>query len=492
MRRSLGRAARSLAVAGALFGLVDATQAQPLFRFWGSKTTTSQPPATPAGVNPLERLEEIQVELAWLSDPSTFPCPLTAKVRGRLLEVGGLAPNQPIKQQALELARQSCSLPIADAIKIRPGVGGRHPSTEPMESLARTAATALAKTFGERVHEVQVQAQDTGQLILSGTVFSYEEMLNISRLLRQVHGVSSIDNQLTVTPTMSQGQMVTLISSDGRLALSTEAAPPAPPAPPGPQALPAPPAPSNPPAPPTLTAVVPQPEYQATLPLTATSIQPANSSMPAGPTGRLLPIAAQAPAPIPVQNQPLPSIDYPHPEVKNPLLTPPPVPQSLKTNSALKSATPDTPYSGAYHTPLTTTALPTGNMKLLPNISNASTLQPVAGGSFSTNGATRSATGPSSGDQVAAGVVFLDDSGSSKTKGAKAPQATITPAMLQYRVEAACAGLARDVQVEVMPDGIWAIKVRVLSNLDKQVTEKIMRLEEMVSPRMRLELTLLP
>ena len=54
------------------FGVVETSQAQ-LFRFWGSRTATIQQPVAPPVANPLQRLEEIKVELAWLSDPALVP-----------------------------------------------------------------------------------------------------------------------------------------------------------------------------------------------------------------------------------------------------------------------------------------------------------------------------------------------------------------------------------------------------------------------------------
>lgn len=498
MRRSLGRAARTLAVAGAFLGLVDASQAQ-LFRFWGSKTTASQPPAPPpTAINPLHRLEEIKVELAWMNDPSTFPCPMTARVRGRLLEVSGLAPNQPVKQLALELAHQTTSMPIADSIKIKPGVAARPPSTEPMESLANNAATLLARTFSDRSHDLQIQAQATGQLVLTGTVLSYEEKLNISRVLRQVRGVTSIDNQLTVAPSVNHGQMVTFITSDGRLALSGEAAQPAAPPPASSIALPAAQEPSAAPASPPAKVEARQPEFKPAMPLTMVPVKQAESLKPIVPASPLKPVSAQGPAPVSAPLQPLTPIHSAAVEPKNPLLIPPPVPQGLKPVTSFKNAPFATTYAGASRMP--EAAPPASTTKLVPVSTASSTplppLRPVTASTTSSTFPSRlvstSSTTPSSGDQISDGVAFIEESGASRTAGAKAPQPAVTPALLQRRVEVACAGLARDVKVEVMPDGTWTVRVKVPGNLDKQVTEKVLRLEEMSSPRIKLELTLLP
>src|SRR5262245_20317178 len=48
------------------------------------------------------RLAEIKVELAWLTDPITFPYQLAARVCGSSLEVGGIVPNDVLRQRALQ------------------------------------------------------------------------------------------------------------------------------------------------------------------------------------------------------------------------------------------------------------------------------------------------------------------------------------------------------------------------------------------------------
>src|SRR5262245_10834839 len=51
------------------------------------------------------RRTEIQVELAWLSDPLTFACMLQARADGPNLEVRGFVPSQAVREHALKLAR---------------------------------------------------------------------------------------------------------------------------------------------------------------------------------------------------------------------------------------------------------------------------------------------------------------------------------------------------------------------------------------------------
>src|SRR5262245_13292803 len=97
------RAARwSLLVAGAV-GLAAPASAQ-LGRLLPAHSTPAIPATAPSLTEAQSKLAQIKVELAWLTDPATFPWPLTARVSGTVLHVGGEVPSQAIRQQALKIA----------------------------------------------------------------------------------------------------------------------------------------------------------------------------------------------------------------------------------------------------------------------------------------------------------------------------------------------------------------------------------------------------
>src|SRR5262245_48834072 len=104
MRRALRRACWALAAAGSL-GLAAPAAAQ----------TTPAPGQPPAWATS-RRATEIEVELAWLADPVTCPCPLTAHVTGPTLEVRGSVPSMFARAQALKLARERSQLAVIDSL----------------------------------------------------------------------------------------------------------------------------------------------------------------------------------------------------------------------------------------------------------------------------------------------------------------------------------------------------------------------------------------
>src|SRR5947209_7383224 len=56
------------------------------------------------------RFTEIQVELAWMADPVTFPYFLEARVKGTNLELRGYVPSKAARTQAVNLAKLNCPL----------------------------------------------------------------------------------------------------------------------------------------------------------------------------------------------------------------------------------------------------------------------------------------------------------------------------------------------------------------------------------------------
>lgn len=212
----------ALLVAGAV-GVASPAPAQ-LGKFLTGRPAASQPVRmTPISSPQLSEaqsmLEQVRVELAWLSDPATFPWPLTAHATGGVLQVSGEAPNQAVRQQALRIAGANSSLSVVDGIKIneslvRPvGVGGDEP-------LAKTAPAHLQKYMGEQSSNVQVSVRGNGQVVVTGTIGSHEEKLAVSQCLRAVNGCTSVVNQLRVNTVMQEGRPHSVVSIDGRLVVS--------------------------------------------------------------------------------------------------------------------------------------------------------------------------------------------------------------------------------------------------------------------------------
>ena len=160
------------------------------------------------------RLEEMKVELALLGDPTTFPYHLAAHVEGPSLQVRGFVPNDAVRKRTLELARTSTVLTVADGLKIHPKLSMRI-AGEPPETLEKGAIKLLTANFPEAVEGIEVKAKVNGQVILTGSIRSYEEKLLVSRLMRRLTGCTSVVNQLKVIPVVRDGSSLTMVTADG-------------------------------------------------------------------------------------------------------------------------------------------------------------------------------------------------------------------------------------------------------------------------------------
>src|SRR5436309_269817 len=109
-----------LAALLASLSLVHSADAQ-IWRWFGPKAADKNPPAKPAQPDP-RRATEVNVEVAWLADPVTFPYYLEAHVAGSQLEVRGYVPSKAVREQALRIAQVYSSLPVADSMKEHPSL----------------------------------------------------------------------------------------------------------------------------------------------------------------------------------------------------------------------------------------------------------------------------------------------------------------------------------------------------------------------------------
>jgi hypothetical protein len=173
---------------------------QPLKGIFGTKTAVEQ-----KSLNG-NRMAEIQVELAWLSDRITFPYYLEAHLKGSNLEVRGYVPTKTVREQAINLAKLNCPLPVIDALKEHPSLGVRQVRRAP-DQLKSSVQTALRETFPGL--QLDVHCLSDGTVQISGAVRSFEQKLAISTSLRRLHGCMNVVNFTEVGSGDASGQHAT-------------------------------------------------------------------------------------------------------------------------------------------------------------------------------------------------------------------------------------------------------------------------------------------
>jgi hypothetical protein len=160
----------------------------------GKKLTAQATPVVPTQD---QRLVEIQIELAWLAEPITFPHYLKACLRADRLHVEGYVPNALARDEALRLARAHCPVAVIDEIKIISGLVFRPMTASPLQ-MQRAAEAALRRVYTRQASTFTVACTPEGRVTVAGTVGSFDEKLGVSRLLRYLPGCAAIVNQLRV------------------------------------------------------------------------------------------------------------------------------------------------------------------------------------------------------------------------------------------------------------------------------------------------------
>jgi hypothetical protein len=190
-----------LRVLGVLLLLVAAglawAQERPWLRLFGPRGDNKTAAARPAATDP-RRLAEIQVEIAWLADPATFPYYLEARAVSSGLEVRGYVPSKAIHEHALNLARVYSTLPVVDAVKEHPSLQVKQGQMAPQQ-LHNAVSSALREALPRAAQGLHVQVTATGQVTVTGNVPSHDERLQVSHALRRLFGCSSVQN-LTQVP----------------------------------------------------------------------------------------------------------------------------------------------------------------------------------------------------------------------------------------------------------------------------------------------------
>ena len=198
----LGGIAGTLGLGAA--AMAQTTTFQPFRGLFGSKTAVEQ-----KSLN-ANRMMEIQVELAWLSDRITFPYFLEARLKGSNLEVRGYVPTKTVRDQALNLAKLNCPLPVIDALKEHPSLAVR-PVRRAPDQLKSSVQTALGEAFPGQ--QLDIQCLSDGTVQISGAVRSYEQKLAVSVALRRLHGCTNVVNYTDVGRADSAQQTTTLVGA---------------------------------------------------------------------------------------------------------------------------------------------------------------------------------------------------------------------------------------------------------------------------------------
>lgn len=141
---------------------------------------------------------EIQVELAWLADPITFPYFLQAKVNSGRLEVEGGVPNQEVRQHTLRLAQLNCSIKVVDAMRENSALAVRPTSLIAPDKLRASAELALRKALPGSHRSLRVECAADGRIVVAGSVGSMEEKHKVSQCLRRQTGCAYVFNMAEV------------------------------------------------------------------------------------------------------------------------------------------------------------------------------------------------------------------------------------------------------------------------------------------------------
>jgi hypothetical protein len=149
------------------------------------------------------RVTEINVELAWLADPITFPYYLEAHVTtAQQLEVRGYVPNRAVRDYALRIAQVYSSLPVVDSMKEHASLLVR-PSLMSQQQLQSSVQSSLKVALPKLHQQLKVECGGDGKVSVFGPVTSHEDKITISHALRRLHGCTSVQNMTTLPPELS-------------------------------------------------------------------------------------------------------------------------------------------------------------------------------------------------------------------------------------------------------------------------------------------------
>lgn len=189
-------------VISASFVFVPRADAQLLWRWFGPKTTEKPAPVKATQADP-RRVTEVNVEVAWLADPVTFPYYLEAKVVGSKLEVRGYVPNKSVRDSALKIAQVYSSLPVTDSMKEHPSLQVKTTQMS-AQQLQTSAQSSLRAALPKQHQQLKVECGADGKIFVLGNVNTLEEKAAVSSSLRRLHGCTSVQNLTTVAGEIAQ------------------------------------------------------------------------------------------------------------------------------------------------------------------------------------------------------------------------------------------------------------------------------------------------
>jgi hypothetical protein len=177
--------------------------AQLPWRWFGPKTPDKNP-ADNAPLTEPRRVIEVNVEIAWLADPVTFPYYLEAHVNThQQLEVRGYVPNKVVREHALRTAQVYSSLTVLDSMKEHPSLLVR-PSQMSPQQLQSSVLSSLRAALPKQYQLLKTDCSSDGKVYVFGPVNSYEEKIAVSHSLRRLHGCTSVQNMTTLAVELTQ------------------------------------------------------------------------------------------------------------------------------------------------------------------------------------------------------------------------------------------------------------------------------------------------
>src|ERR1043165_5725338 len=180
--------------AGLLF--VPTADAQILTRWFGSKSTDKNQ-ATKSPQIDTRRIIEINVEIAWLAAPPTFPYYLEAHATANQLEVRGFVPGKEVREQAIRIAQLHSSIPVVDSLKEHPSLMVKTTQLSPQQ-LQRSVQSSLKVALPKQHAQLKTECGADGTVAVVGNVSTFEEKVAVSQALRRLHGCTSVQNLTTL------------------------------------------------------------------------------------------------------------------------------------------------------------------------------------------------------------------------------------------------------------------------------------------------------
>ena len=495
-------------------------------------------PPVAASTEPADKVQELQVELAWMTDPVTFRCPIRAHAIPTGIELTGFVPSADAHKLAVNLAREICGGRVRDAIRVTKLSNDSYTPAKSAE-VVRAAKVALHDVLGQKSQGIEVTSPANGEVILRGSVASWREKHAAGSRMRRLSGCSCVVNLLELPGEKPHTVQDKSKKEPGKLATLPAKPLPAPVAQAAPvhrsviqrvaawvspyggqpeaatdkviasttPAQPAQPVASSKPSPYGRTVTPPLPTAQK-LELVPEPQLPWNSTpLPvkkqASEPKVVLPAEKSATVAVPLPKaEPLVSVEEPQvPAPPKPVAKPP---RSLfgslfqKAEPAAPKPEPTLRVEEKRMTIATSTG-PAETVTRSPEVSPAPATQParptlfasIFGHSESAPPKTKSVPpGPATipdRPYVTTGTVTFHD------EAPPAPMPLPSPAILRQKLLQACSGTVKDVQVKTRPDGDLLVTVKVAGEKAiESLTGTVLHLPEMQSPRVHLSCEVAP